>query len=90
MIDWLVSRVIALIVAHSAQLEPLFDRLEPRLDRLVRAAVDEAVHDIFDRLDDLPEELAGSVRGLISEDLPKRIVDALRGLLPQFKFPFGG
>ena len=49
-------------------IDKLLDRLEPRLEKLVRASVDEAVTSIADEID---QHLAG---------IPEQILTALRSL----------
>ncbi|WP_094359887.1 hypothetical protein [Mycobacterium marinum] len=68
MITWFINR--------------LLDQLEPRLEKLVRAAVDEAVSTAAD---EIRATVTGAVDGL--DDIPKRIVDSLSDLLPKLRWP---
>ena len=56
-------------------LNKAFDILEPRIEKLVRAAVDEAVHDIADEVDERFEQ----AEKLVSE-IPDQILAFLKKL----------
>lgn len=68
MITWFINRML--------------DQLEPRLEKLVRAAVDEAVSTAAD---EIRATVGGAVDSL--DDIPKRIVDSLSDLLPKLRWP---
>lgn len=69
MIRWLIRKLLA--------------ELEPTLERLVRAAVDEAVGDIADRIDDIPGRVLDDLGDFINrvDDIPGQVIRDVLGAL---------